>query len=406
MGSMRRVVLVFGVLTALCLVPGEVALSVPLDAEQVKLVQGINDCALQLYSNLRKEEGNLVFSPYAVSSVLAAAYSGARGKTATKMARALHFMSDPNLIKSLGGIGQHLLQTGDKRPYEMTMASALWMPKERSFLQEFIASVQRDSATGLSEVDFAESPASARKTVNMWMAKQTSGKITNLVPAGLLGPSPKLVLTSAGSFGGSWACPFNKDYTNDAPFSVPGARPIQAPTMNQTAEFNYMEEKNFQGLELAYAESPLCLVIFLPKDQNGLTELESSLTSENLDQWLGQLVRKPVSVYLPRFTAVRTLGMREALQAMGLADVFSAPPADLSGIDGRKDLAITELVHGARVEVSENLSSATPVSAVEAGETASVAETEFVADHPFVFLIRDRESGTIMFLGRVVNPTE
>jgi serine protease inhibitor len=375
--------------------------------DMAPLVQGINSLALKLYANLKQEGGNVVFSPYAVSYLLALPYAGARGKTAARMSRMLHFGGEPaEELQFLGTLGRDLVPKTNMPAYEWGIANALWLAKGQTFSQPYLALLQGLPNTTLKELDFTANLGTVRKAINGWAAKQSGGKIRSIVSPDAAGPETKLALTSTAHFKGTWASCFNPDYTTEASFTVNAGSTVNVPTMNQTAEFNYMEEKTFQGLELPYRDGQLSMTVFLPRTNDGLAEFESSLNAENLAQILTQFVRKPVSVYFPRFSAIGKLSLAQALRETGLGDAFSAPPADFSGITGAKDLALAEILHAAVIEVSEKGNDVRGSETGEIEDSASVAETEFVADHPFLFLIRDTRSGMILFMGRIVNPKQ
>jgi len=276
------------------------------DAEVV--VEGANKFALELYAKLRAKKGNLFFSPYSISTALAMTYAGARGETETQMARALHFPTrpsgDPNkgAIKSaeqvwdgmrfhsaFGAIIKDLNTRGEKGGYELSVANALWGQRGYEFLEEFLELIKTNYDGGLGEVDFVSATEAARQIINTWVEKETNNKIKNLIGPGVLDELTRLVLTNAIYFKGNWASRFKKEDTKDAPFTLSGGEKIDVAMMNQTAEFKYMETEDFQGLELAYVDEELSMIIFLPKKIDGLGRLEKMLTAENLSDWLAEL---------------------------------------------------------------------------------------------------------------------
>ena len=275
------------------------------------VVEGNNKFALQLYAKLRAREGNLFFSPYSISTALAMTYAGARSQTEAQMARVLYFPTkmpigvwrDPNkeLSKSerawhrlqfhsaFGAIIKDLNARGEKGGYELTVANALWGQKGYGFLKDFPELIKTNYDGRLSEVDFVRATEAARKTINAWVEKKTRNKIKDLIPKGVLNSMTRLVLTNAIYFKGNWASRFEKDRTKDAPFTLAGGEKVNVPMMNQTADFNYMETEDFQGLELPYVDDELSMIILLPKQVDGLAEFEKTLTLKNLLQWLTRL---------------------------------------------------------------------------------------------------------------------
>ena len=383
------------------------------------IVEGNNVFALELYTKLRSQGGNLFVSPYSISTALAMAQAGARGRTASQMAQVLHFStssgeteeSSPSRLdqrqvaSAYGRIIKDLNKRGQKGAYTLTVANALWGQKGFGFLKEYLELVRTDFGGQLTEVDFARASEAARKTINTWVEKQTKGKIKDLIPAGALDSMTRLVLTNAIYFKGNWARQFKKDQTQDAPFTLIGGRTIQVPMMNQTAEFGYMETDTLQGLELPYVDKELSMIIVLPKEKDGLSRLEETLTSEALSQWLARLFSREVVVSVPKFKVTTQFSLASVLQSMGMTDAFS-DSADFSGMDGKKDLFISAVIHKAYVDVNEEGTEAAAATGIVMKLT-SVGPSEiplFRADHPFLFLIRDNKSGGILFMGRVMDP--
>jgi len=379
-----------------------------------------NEFALELYAKLRQREGNLFFSPYSISTALAMTYAGARGQTDTQMAKVLHFPTVPSetvLVKNtfartrfhsaFGTIVKDLNTRGEKGGYELTVANALWGQKGYGFLEEFLQLVKANYDGQLNEVDFMRAAESARKTINAWVEKKTNNKIKDLIGRGALDKMTRLVLTNAIYFKGNWERQFKKDRTKDAPFTLLSGEKVDVPMMNQKAEFKYMETEDFQALELPYVDNELSTIILLPKEFDGLPEFEKELTTENLSRWLGKLRKREVIVSVPKFKMTSQFGLASVLKSMGMTDAFSPGSADFSGMNGKRDLFISAVIHKAYVDVNEEGTEAAAATAVTMKVT-SIGPTRipvFRADHPFLFLIRDNLSGSILFIGRVVNPS-
>jgi len=396
-------------------------------SDEEVVVQGNNDFALQLYAKLRNREGNLFFSPYSISTALAMTYAGARGQTEAQMARVLSFPTLPKVLinnpeclltmpgwepqrfsSAFGEIIKDLNARGEKGGYELSVANALWGQKGYGFLKEFLELIKTHYDGGLNEVDFVRAAESARKTINAWVEKETKNKIKNLIGPGVLDAMTRLVLTNAIYFKGNWASQFKEDRTKDAPFTLITGEKVNVPMMNQTAEYNYMETEDFQGLELPYVDDELSMIILLPKKIDGLAGLEKTLTADNLSQWLGRLRKRKVIVSVPKFKMTCQFGLAGVLKSMGMTDAFVPDVADFSGMNGRKDLFISAVIHKAYVDVNEEGTEAAAATAVVMTLTAIGPEETpvFRADHPFLFLIRDNCSGSILFIGRAMNPTE
>jgi len=390
------------------------------DNDTNAVVRGNNDFALELYAQLRDQQGNLFLSPYSISTALAMTYAGARGQTERQMAAALHFpmtvtpgakpssgsvRSQEQFHAAFGSIVKDLNARGAEGAYELTVANALWGQQGYGFLPQFLDLIKANYDGNLNEVDFVKAAEAARQTINAWVEKQTNSKIKDLIPGGVLNSLTRLVLTNAIYFKGNWASQFKPENTKDAPFTLADGKKINAPLMNQTAEYKYMQTADFQALELPYVEQELSMIIFLPKKFDGLPEFEKTLTTENLSRWMGKLHKRKVIVSIPKFTMTRQFGLAGVLGEMGMTDAFSPGKADFSGINGKTDLFISAVIHKAYVDVNEEGTEAAAATAVVVGITSVQPQPPvFRADHPFLFIIRDNRSGSILFIGRVMNP--
>lgn len=387
------------------------------------VVKGGNDFALELYAKLaEQQEGNMFFSPYSISTALAMTYAGAHGRTETQMADVLHFptaASTQTGAKPPSGstrdhkqfhstfctITKSLNARGEKGAYELIVANALWSQKGYGFLRKFLELIEASYGGKLNEVDFINAAESARQRINAWVEEKTKGKIKDLIAKGVLSSMTRLVLTNAIYFKGNWASQFQEEQTRDAPFTLLDGEKIVVPMMNQTGEFKYMERGDFQVLELPYVDEELSMIIFLPKKFDGLGELEKTLTNENLSKWMAKTHKQKVIVSIPKFKMTSQFALAEVLMSMGMTDAFSTN-ADFSGMNGKRDLFISAVIHKAYVDVNEEGTEAAAATAVVVGVTSVPPEPTpvFRADHPFVFVIRDNQSESILFIGRVAKP--
>ncbi|MHC4243751.1 MAG: serpin family protein [Planctomycetota bacterium] len=376
------------------------------------VVSGNNEFAFELYAKLNGKEGNLFFSPYSISTALSLAYCGARGETETEMATVLHLptatkdtFGQMQFHSAFGKIIKDLNNRGEKGGYELRVANALWGQNGYGFLEEYLELIETNYGGKLNEVDFIRAAESARKTINKWVEKKTNDKIKNLIKKGVLNSMTRLVLTNAIYFKGNWARQFEKDKTNDALFTLADGEKVDAAMMNQTAEFGYLETESFQGLELPYVDDELSMIIFLPKEIDCLDEFEKTLTVENLSKWLNKLYKCEVVVSVPKFKMTSEFDLASVLKSMGMTDAFSSN-ANFSGINGQRDLFISAVIHKAYVDVNEEGTEAAAATAVTMKLTSVMPGRipVFKADHPFLFLIRDNDSGSILFIGRVMNP--
>jgi serpin B len=376
------------------------------------IVEGGNQFALDLYRQLRAQEGNLFFSPSSISIALAMTYAGAAGETAAEMARTLHFPAPRGQLHD----GMHALLASWSMPDEqqgirLHMANRLWGQEDFEFLPPFLGITREKYAAELARLDFARSEE-ARQTINTWVEDQTEDKITNLIPAGVLSSDTRLVLTNAVYFHGMWAGPFKEELTKDEDFHLTAGDTVKVPLMHRTDAYRYAAVDDLQLLELPYGNGSLSMVVLLPRDKAGLADLETQLTLENLQQWTAALKREDeVQVHLPRFKTTSQFELSRTLRDMGLASTFDPHAADFSGMTGARDVFVSAVIHKAFVDVNEQGTEAAAATAVAVRVTAApIAEPKeppvFRADHPFVFLIRDRRHDAILFMGRITNPLE
>jgi serpin B len=374
--------------------------------QMAEVVQGNNQFAFDLYARLRDQPGNIFLSPYSISTALAMTYSGARGETAEQMARTMHFdVPADRLHATFAALVRQINGQGEARPYKLSVANALWGQEGDEFLPDFLRLLADHYGAGLRRVDF-RSTEQARRIINDWVEEQTGNKIKDLLQPPYPTPDTSLVLTNAIYFKGDWVSPFPKGATKDETFTVTEDKRIPVPMMHRTGRLNCLDGGGFQALELPYAGEALSMVVLLPKETGGLAEFERSLTAKSLSGWLAKLRPHRVDVALPRFEVEKGFELQDMLSAMGMPAAFG-PQADFSGMNGQRDLFISAVVHKAFVDVNEEGTEAAAATAVLMTR-ASAARPEpiisFRADHPFVFLIRDKQSGSILFVGRVTNP--
>ena len=375
------------------------------------LAESNNQFALTLYSRLAEEAGdkNLFVSPFSISSALGMTYAGARGETAEQMKSVLELnLPDERLHPAFASLNKQLNTAAGEEAYQLNTANALWGQEDYDFLDEFVNLTQEYYGAGLRRVDYrtAAGREDARETINSWVSEETQGKIEELISRGVLTNLTRLVLTNAVYFKGLWASPFDQKRTEKAPFTLADGSTTEADMMYQKHRFGYLEmEGGTKLLEMPYKGDELSMVVLLPPEADGLDELEQDLSRERLTGWLGKAHPREVKVYLPRFEMTWKTDLVKTLKAMGMEDAFSLPPADFSGMTGEKDLFISNVVHKAYVKVDEEGTEAAAATGVVVGITSVQPDQPvFRADHPFLFCIRHRETGSILFMGRVMDP--
>ncbi len=379
------------------------------------LVDAGNQFAVELYRHIRMtESSNLFFSPFSVATALALAYAGASGLTRQEMKAAMRLPDHPaivhphlaNLIKTVF--------SPNSRDIRISLANRMWAQAGYRLLPAFLDTLKTHYETSLDSLDFVSEAESAVRTINDWVARQTEGKVPELISPQDLNELTRLIVVNAIYFRGTWQSPFENVDTHDATFHVSPQQRTPVRMMHQQSHFAYREVDDVQIVELPYGmKEEMSLVIFLPRKSEQLTNVEHSLSSELLNRWLGSLEHQTVQVFLPKFWIRQRLQLVPMLSAMGMASAFSPTCADFSGMtDETPGLCISQIIHEAFVEVDEQGTEATAATAMTMMLGSSAIDPRvqripiFRADHPFIFLIRHVESGTVLFLGRVMNPLQ
>ncbi len=404
---------------ALVFLTGQGGSAVPSDSSLV--VQANNQFALDLYQKLRRGDENLFFSPYSMFTALGMTYAGARGNTQDQMAQTMSLPTSAAGLKKLditrkpvsptafaqqcGGLIKNLNAAGAGGKYELTIANALWGQMKESFVPDYLKLVETEYGGKLDRVDFAQ-PAQAAGQINAWVGEQTRGQITNLIDPNSLGRDTSLVLTNAIYFKGSWLKAFPKTSTGPLAFRSPGQAAHEVATMQYAGTLGFARTGDIKVLELCYADSTLSMVILLPNEDDGIARLESQLTGDALTKWLGSIREVQVHASLPKFKGTETYDMIPALESLGMTDVFSGR-ANLSAMI-TSGASISGVIHRACVDVDEMgtvAAAATALTATRAsGGGGPTVFEEFKAEHPFLYLIRDRSTSLILFLGRMMDP--
>ncbi|MGB9707194.1 MAG: serpin family protein [Microgenomates group bacterium] len=375
------------------------------------VVDANNQFALDYYSKLKeKDSDNIFFSPFSISTALAMTYEGARGQTAEEMRRVFYFPRDDNLRRTEYAAIFNQLNKGDKK-YKLSTANALWAQKDYQFLAEYFDKVEKYYGGKATNLDFKKDPEGSRITINNWVEDQTNDKIKDLIPQGLINELTRLVLTNAVYFKGEWIKQFNEKDTKDEDFRISKNNSIKVPMMQRTdeeAKFNYAENDKLQILEMPYSGEELSMLILLPKNDD-LATLENLLSAKKLSEWKKDLKNQRVKIFIPKFKLETKYSMAGDLKAMGMPTAFR-PGADFSGMNGAKGLYIGEVIHQAFIEVNEEGTEAAASSAVVFMLGAAPGQKTpkipiFRVDHPFIFLIQEKSTGIIIFMGRVINPT-
>lgn len=376
------------------------------------VVAANNQFAMDLYSKYKSKDGNVFFSPYSISSALAMTYEGAKEQTADEMQRVLHLPDSKDKIRSDFASIYSGLNKADK-PYNLTTANALWAQEDYPFVNDYLVTVERYYDGKATNVNFKTDTENTRNTINSWVENKTNNRIKDLIPAGFLDPLTRLVLTNSIYFKANWSEQFDAGATSDQAFRLSSGANVTVKMMHNTEYLNYGETNILQIVEMPYLGNNISMLIILPKG-NSLNELENSISTTNLANWKKDMKSEEVRVSLPKFKFETKYFMKKDLEEMGMPTAFKWPDADFTGMSAAKELEerlyISEVIHQTFVEVSESGTEAAAATAVimevrEAGSAGPRPEPKvFTADHPFIFIIQEKSTGNILFMGRVMNP--
>lgn len=374
------------------------------NADVVAVVDGNADFAFELHRRLGEAGGNVFTSPFSISAALAMTYAGARGQTATEMHDVLHVpVADDQFHQVFGGLMMDLDQPSDSCfSYEMSIGNRLFGQAGYGFEPDFVDLTGSAYGAPIQELDFLGNTEGSRNAINRWVSDETRGYIPELFTS--LDPSTVLVLTNAIYFKGTWVQGFDAADTTSRPFQTPGGE-VQVEMMAQEADFRYATFEGGRLIELPYEGDQISLVAILPDEVGGLGALEADLDAQSLRGWRASMHEVEVDVRFPKLELRQKRSLVEDLIALGMPSAFGA--ADFTGISAVGDLAISEVVHEAYVAIDEEGTVAAAATGVEMG-TTSDGEQEapvFHADHPFLFLIMDDVTGSVLFLGRIEAPT-
>jgi len=379
------------------------------------LTRAQNAFAAGLYGKLRQQPGNIFFSPYSISTSLGMVYAGAKGGTATEMQKMLHLNLLPGADLRAAYLTAEKSQPSFADPQaadlQLHVANALWGAVNYSFNVAYLADIKNNFGGTLQPVDFGDEPAT-RDRINDWVSNHTTDKIQNLIPLGVLTGSTRLVLTNAIYFKDKWIAPFDKDETRQAPFHLSGGHEIPAQMMNKLGKFPLSAQPGVRILTMPYNDGA-SMEIILPDRNEGLAAIEANLTAAELNAWLQNGPDTRVSLSLPKFKATSEFDLGTVLPSLGMKRAFEPSQADLTGIatDPRHPLYVSDVIHKAFVEVNENGTEAAAATGAVITSASMTFEFQsppvpFIADHPFIYVIRSDQTGDILFIGRVTDPTK
>ncbi len=372
-----------------------------LSAEQRALVAGNTQFAFDLYRILHQQGGNLFFSPYSVSLAVAMVYTGAYGATEEQMASVLHSKFAPyDLPPVFGALKSELTKRG-AMGFQLFLANSLWWQEGYELRQVFLDTLRKRLGATVEALDFSTTPEKARNTINEWASREAGQQIKELLPQGALTPLTRLVLANAITFQATWQERFNADFTSNSPFNLLDGRQVTVPMMNQITPFAYTATHEVQAVELPYIGEQFSMVVLLPT-RGQFEDFAGSLTADRVAAILEHLSTKMVQVYMPRYEFRSSFELSSALEALGMTDAFILGRANFRGMTLDREFFLEDIFHQTLISVDEN---GTYAVAATAADMVGPDVPTVRLNRPFIFLIRDMETNTIVFIGEVMDPS-
>lgn len=372
------------------------------------LAESNNLFSVELFKQIHSASGNLIFSPYSISTVLAMIYSGSGGKTAEEMSEVFYFPPSKLLDPVESGMRKSMQEIDSMQGTEFRLTNAIWAQENFNFLPEYLARVEKYYDAPLTLMDFVESSnrEKSRQEINYWVEERTNNRIQDLIQPGILDASTRMVLTNAIYFNGNWMFPFDAVATSSSLFHTSKQESIKTDFMHQNRSYPYYEDKEIQALSLPYKNNRMALVVILPRSTEGWRMISQVLSYERINLVISGMETREVQLALPKFKSELQINLRQGLTSLGMGTAFNRD-ADLSGMTGEKNLYIDEVIHKAFIEVNETGTEAAAATAAIIGLKSSLRDepVRFNADHPFLYFLLDRQTGCIIFTGRLVKPS-
>jgi len=376
----------------------------------IEYVQEVKNVAIsnekfcsKLYDVMRSEEGNLIMSPFSVSSVMAMLSVGAAENTLKEIMSGLSFPTSSNLLLGYKDIIPSLKSN---ESFTLETANTIFAMKDFSVVPQFQEVLQRNFQSSIQVVNFGDSQGAAMM-INNWVQEMTKDKIQDFIRPDMLNDLTRMVLVNALYFKGDWTKKFNSKLTKDHEFFVSPSLTVNVPMMQHEGlktRFAHLDPLDSKMIELSYKGDRIVMQLLLPEKRNGMKELEDKLNKHEVQDLFDKIsYEAEVDIQIPKFKLEHCISLKDNLKAMGIQDMFVENVADFSGIDPTRKLHVSTVVQKVYIEVNEDGSEA--AAATGAVMTANCMPAQFVADHPFVFYLRDKTTGVLLFQGRVTNPT-
>ncbi|MCI0710583.1 MAG: serpin family protein [Chloroflexi bacterium] len=388
-------------------------------AQTGDLVTSNNEYAFDLYAALRSADENLIFSPYSISMALALVYAGAQGDTATQMAETLHFDMPRDDLNAAFFDLQNAFNAEIEipeyaNPSELNIVNGLWGQLGYPFRPEYLDLLQTQYEAGFAPVDFANEPEAARDLINGWISENSNERITEMLPEGYVSPMMRVILANVIFFKGIWLMEFPKDRTEDGQFTLLDGNDVTVPMMHQELiTYPYLAGENYQAIELLFQDGTLennsfeMAMLFVLPNEGAFEDVEALLDATWFNSTMESLDYTLMNLSMPKFSYESNLSLTPILSEMGMRDAFDPSLADFSGIVENPDESfyIDSVLHTANIDVNEIGTEASAATVIGMGGGGSQVEPiELTFNRSFIYAIYDRVSGSILFLGRVLNP--
>ncbi|MBU0763946.1 MAG: serpin family protein [Bacteroidetes bacterium] len=371
-------------------------------AQDSVIVKSNNRFAFDLFAKLGKEEGNMVISPFSISSALAMTYAGARTVTETEMQKVLHFGNQEVFHSGYKPVLEKIRNLNLQEGIEINAANAVWAEKNYRFRSEYFDLLKENYNSGLRFVSFGKKTEKSRKTINAWVEKETNKHIAELLEPGTVDKSTTLVLTNAVYFNAVWAKRFDPEKTKKDKFFVTEKETIEVDFMNRSDNYFYYENKVMQSLEIPYPGNKVSMIVIVPKTNASAERVATLLNNDLYEEIITGAKENKIDVHLPKFEIISEFSLEATLAEMGMPSAFNSE-ADFSGMTGNKGLFIDKVIHKAFLHVSEEGTEAAAATAVVMRKNAIIPK-KFEVNRPFVYLIKDNTTGSILFIGKVNRP--
>ena len=385
------------------------------EEQQQALADDTSKFAAAFYQQIRQKEGNIIYSPLSISLALSMTLAGAETTTEEAMMQSLQYSLPEDqvhpafnaLLLAIEASEENKPEESEGSNFQLNIANSIWGQSGYPFASDFLDVLARYYDAGMYNIDYISNPEAARELINQWIEDETEDKIQDLIPPGAINELTRLVLANAIYFNGSWRFPFNEDATYPAPFHMLNGSEATVDRMKLSGEsLAYSDGDNYQAVQLPYLSQDFVMTLLVP-DEGKFNYFEDDLAAEKIKEISTNLTVELVNLEMPKFDFETSTDAKKPLAALGMAEAFQSDTADFSGITDVEDIFISDVLHKATITVDEEGTEAAAATvvimrAVSAPETKE--PISLVIDRPFLFMIQHQPTGSILFMGRVLEP--